>query len=183
MRNARSNLLRPVVLTAMALASASTAQFWPNAELTATPELTGVWDVTLHVEMQHGTEANRIRGSLALIPGTLLPTSEWPGLTNPSHVGTYSIDVERLGVVPVRRRDIRIAGAVADSPDRVRIVLNPGVDHGALVMSGAAGGDSIVGTWRVTAYALGTSGRFHMRRAGTARADGPATAHRPNVDE
>lgn len=76
-----------------------------------------------------------------------------------------SIDVESLGVTPVARRDIPIAGAATQPPDRAVIVLNPGVDHGALVMEGIAAGDAITGSWHVTAYAFGPSGRFRMRRA------------------
>jgi hypothetical protein len=164
MRLGHSEVVRVALATLIGL-MATVSQLVPTAASEVSPAMTGVWDLTLRVDAANGSRDREINGSVALLSGEPLRTSWWPGLPNVSHVGTYSIDVESLGVVPVARRDIRIAGAAAQFPNRTIIVLNPGVDHGALVLEGTVVGDSITGSWRVTAYALGPSGRFTMRRA------------------
>jgi hypothetical protein len=148
----------------------SCAGVWTEGTKASSPhqsrsDITGLWQLELTVDNPGTGDSgiDSVAGIVALVRGAALQEVQWPGLPAPAYAGTYALELEPLGVIPVSRRDIRIVGASLDS-NQVTIVLNPGVDHGALVMSGSIRADSVSGSWRITAYALGATGRFIMRR-------------------
>ncbi len=126
--------------------------------------VTGLWDLTLRGEWT-GSDTAGVRGVLALIPQPPnRPRLPWMNLPEPSHIGVYRADLESLGVGTYLQDAIPHAGARLLLRDSVEIVLNPAPDHGAVVLRGHAQADSITGTWRVTSYGIGKSGRFTLRR-------------------
>ena len=82
------------------------------------------------------------------------------------HPGNFEIDFGRFGFTLSSRDAI---GWVV-SPDSIRALLNPAVDHGTVELSGAVRGDSIVGTWRYVSDPGGATGTFVLRRV-TPRSD------------
>ena len=81
------------------------------------------------------------------------------------HRGAFTIVFSRFGFTLSTREAL----GWSTSPDSLRAVLNPTVDHGLVELHGRIDGDSVaVGTWRYTADPGGARGTFRLQRA-TAR--------------
>lgn len=128
--------------------------------------LTGIWNVTLRV--QRGGLSSRpgeeLRGQIALLRASDLHRGSWANLSHPTHLGVYNLDLEALRVSRWQGGGATVVIASVDNESRVNVVINPHSDHGSLVIQGTAVGDSITGSWYVTAYAGGATGTFTMRK-------------------
>jgi hypothetical protein len=71
-----------------------------------------------------------------------------------------ALDLAQLGIV-------LLTGPVVEArvvSGRIELVLNLGVSHGSVILRGKILGDAIRGTWEVTDYMQGATGRFTMVR-------------------
>ncbi|MGH7517097.1 MAG: hypothetical protein ACREOC_06465 [Gemmatimonadales bacterium] len=77
------------------------------------------------------------------------------------HAGTFALDFTLFGFRPESAEAL----GWYDSPEAVRIVLNPVVDHGVIELVGKHAGDSVAGEWTMTGYPSGARGQFVVRPA------------------
>ena len=77
------------------------------------------------------------------------------------HRGVFEIDFSRFGFTLSTHEAL----GWSLTPDSLRAVLNPTVDHGLVEVHGRISGDSdAVGTWRYTSDPGGASGTFRLQR-------------------
>jgi len=128
--------------------------------------LSGVWDVTLRATGgMHVTKGQEIPARIALLRSTTASRLRWSDEGGATHVGVIDRYL-RIGVESSPRSHLpTLVGASEDAGGRITVVVNPGPSHGSLVMEGRAAGDSVSGRWYVTAYAMGATGTFVMRKA------------------
>jgi len=157
------------LMTAMLLSLP--APTWGQAAVTQ--DLTGTWDGVIRLD---SVWRLRERPSSRSIPARIRFNAV--GDASPAtvsartvHPGNFEIDFARFGF-SLSSRDA-LGWLVA--PNSIRAVLNPGVDHGSVELSGAVRGDSIVGTWRYVSDPGGATGTFALRRV-AGRSDAPADA-------
>lgn len=138
----------------------------PNTQLrpfaAAEPDpISGVWDAVLVVKSGE-TAGDTLRGLVSLRRSG---QSEERGeaVVSREYSGTYDFALASVGAPILPGRGVPLAKAVARL-DSLVIELNPGVDHGSLIMRGRQDDDVVIGQWYVTAYALGATGSFFMRR-------------------
>ena len=127
--------------------------------------IAGVWATTLQV----GTagRADRIDrivgGQIALLAAGSRQVE--PAQRSPAtHVGVHSLRLEPLGVESLLPDRLSVVASQSADGASVLVVISPGRDHGSMVLRGTVHGDSITGSWYVTAYAAGPHGTFVMRR-------------------
>lgn len=137
-----------------------------GAQEHAPDPLQGLWRVELRTTLSGGGTSSQAPVSTGLIG--LFRTSRpignvWSSLARPTHYGVYNIGTDAFGSTDPRLIQ-SVAGAQLRTADSVVVVLNPGPDHGAIVLNGRLLADSIVGSWQLTAYFQGVAGHFSMRR-------------------
>jgi hypothetical protein len=146
-------------------------------ESPAVQRLVGAWDVSFaidpHASLRAPPTTRALTGTLAFTVDRYgrTETAELSGITNE---GTYDIDFEPFGwttraatapAVAVARVSTPLRPAGDDVPDSLVVVLSPGSDRLAVLMSGTFSGDSASGVWSAYGYrAGGGTGRFVMRR-------------------
>jgi hypothetical protein len=80
------------------------------------------------------------------------------------HPGTFEIDFSRFGFTLSTSEAL----GWSISPDSMRAVLNPTVDHGLVEVHGRITDDAVaVGTWRYVSDPGGARGTFRLQRART----------------
>jgi hypothetical protein len=72
--------------------------------------------------------------------------------------------MNELGIGLPRAAASHVVTATLLSGDSVRVVLNPTIDHGKIVMDGRLVAGRISGRWMVTGYVNGARGAFEMSR-------------------
>jgi hypothetical protein len=146
----------------------------------AVQRLVGAWDVSFtsdpHASLRAPPTTRVLSGTLAFTVDRYGPseTAELSGITNE---GTYDIDFEPFGwttraadapAVAVARVAARLRPVDDLVSDSLVVVLSPGSERLAVVMSGTFSGDSAAGLWSAYGYrAGGGTGRFVMRRHAT----------------
>lgn len=159
---------RALVVCAMILGSACTPHVanTPKIYHVSASPLSGVWSLTLRLRDPAGAARGGLHGQVALLQARPYDHVEWSTIERPEYVGTYSLDYDRVGIIPIQRREISVAAGQMLSEHNAVIVLNPGPSHGSLVMRGIVYADSIAGEWSVTAYAAGHEGTFVLKQTG-----------------
>lgn len=126
--------------------------------------LTGTWRFTLAIVGQatasgaHPTEA----GEVTFVEKNGGTGEFYTPLRRVTHVGKYTLE-HTLEAIPLAQ-DTGRAAAELRADRAITIILNPGHDHGSVIMTGAVYGDSITGSWIATSYAVGPKGSFRMIR-------------------
>jgi hypothetical protein len=124
------------------------------------PSLAGRWTVELELLDSKNpalpVTARVTRGML-----TLTATAEGPDSlpSSTAYSGTSAVDLTPLG--------IRLASAevmAVNSADELRMILDPTVDHGHVVVRAVVGGDTMAGTWYLNSRPARASGRIRLRR-------------------
>ena len=149
-------------------------------ESPAVQRLVGAWDVSFtsdpHASLRAPATTRVLTGTLAFTVDRYgrTETAELSGITNE---GTYDIDFQPFGwttraadapAVAVARVSARLRPSGDGVPDSLVVVLSPGSERLAVVMSGTFSGDSASGLWSAYGYrASGGTGRFVMRRHAT----------------
>jgi hypothetical protein len=103
-------------------------------------------------------------GTIGLLPYGSGYRAGWMDANEFTYYGVYSADLANVQAKPPDTDPLPLAGARMVGADSVEVVLNPTVDHGAVMLWGRTHGDSIRGRWETTGYAPGASGRFVMVR-------------------
>jgi len=125
-------------------------------------DLTGTWDGVIRLDsawrLRDRPSSRSITARVRFnAVGDASPATISPRTVHP---GNFEIDFARFGFTLSSRDAL---GWVV-SRDSIRAILNPAVDHGTVELSGAARGDSIVGTWRYVSDPGGATGTFVLRR-------------------
>jgi len=76
------------------------------------------------------------------------------------HPGTFEIDFSRFGITLSTQEALGWSA----TPDSMRAVLNPTVDHGLVEVHGVFRGETISGTWSYKSDPGGASGTFEVKR-------------------
>lgn len=128
------------------------------------PPLEGVWEI----QFQKAELSNlHVPVLISLSAASQEASGVWVSLARPKYIGLYSGDLRNLDLrIPIDHLQ-PFVGATDTSSDTVRIVLNPGPAHGAVVLLGSYGNEQFSGRWYETAYAGGTHGTFTMTRVQT----------------
>jgi hypothetical protein len=79
-----------------------------------------------------------------------------------TYYGLYSASLAEVHAQPSDADPLPLVGARILDADSVEVVLNPTMEHGAVMLSGRIHADSISGRWEIEGYAPGASGRFVM---------------------
>lgn len=143
----------------------------------AVQRLVGAWDISFatdpHASLGAPQTARVLTGTLAFTVDRYgrTETAELSGITNQ---GTYDIDFLPFGwttrapdapAVAVARVNANVRPTGDEVADSLVVVLSPGSERLAVVMSGTFTGDSASGIWSAYGYrAGGGTGRFVMRR-------------------
>jgi hypothetical protein len=164
---------RHVITTATFLGCAlSSAAPRDAGNLAQEDRLSGVWRVSLlrgnSERAPSESDSATFRGAVSLLRMAEPLAQPWLSLGEPTHFGVYTFSRKPLEVPPaiaaLLRRQLPTAGARLMSGDSVRVVIDPQMDHGALILEGKLAGDSITGHWMVSGYISTPGGRFVMRR-------------------
>jgi hypothetical protein len=123
--------------------------------------LTGSWTIELRVDTTRFGARPGVRRRSARVTLAAAAT-RGSRVETPTHLGRFEGDLADLGVRKPRGDDRGAIGVLRG--DRVRVVLDPGVDHGRMEMDGELREDTIRGTWVVSGYVMGPYGTFEMRR-------------------
>ena len=129
----------------------------------AVPDISGTWEGGVRLDsvwrLPNRPTARMVRARLQFSPvGDATPTTS---STRSVHAGTFEIDFSRFGFTLSTREAL----GWSVSPDSLRAVLNPTVDHGLVEIHGTIRDDSVVvGTWRYNTDPGGARGTFELRR-------------------
>jgi hypothetical protein len=124
--------------------------------------LTGLWTVRFELDEARGLgdpPARAASGEIAIRP----PPPRPPGSTAAGsvHPGAAAVDLSPIGIA-LASRDVLAWRVGADS---VRVLIDPVVNGGGVLMRGVIDGAVITGRWTHTTPTASAGGRFVMRRA------------------
>jgi hypothetical protein len=155
-----------VLLTAaslLALARAPLPSHGPAMPVIAEDWLTGRWQAQFALDsawrLAEPVRARHLTGALHF--GPVAPDAAGGGASRRVHAGSFTLDFAHFGF----RAESAEALGWYEGPDRVRIVLNPVVDHGVIELVSTRTGDSVTGRWTMTGDPSGARGRFTLRAA------------------
>jgi hypothetical protein len=159
-----------VALCAVAVAGCRGDSAKPGrvADTTAAGQLVGAWQLTLRLERPLSLSVAgkqlpiSVDGSVALLENRAGGLS-FDQMSNPTHVGAYTIDLSALGFPPQQAGVVPGAAAQLTRPDSLFIVLNPEGPSRALRLRGTFDGERANGVWMAEAL-LGGGGTFTMQR-------------------
>jgi hypothetical protein len=131
----------------------------------AAGDISGTWEGSFTLDsawqLQTRATARSVPARLRFNPvGDASPTTSSPRSV---HSGTFEIDFSRFGFTLSTQEAL----GWSVTPDSLRAVLNPTVDHGLVEVHGTIRGETVVGTWRYTSDPGGATGRFEVRRIAT----------------
>ena len=138
----------------------------PRAETAAVgrADISGTWEGEFRLDsawrLPQPPSARSVRARLQFSPvGDATPATTSARAVHP---GTFSIEFTRFGFTLSTREAL----GWSTTPDSMRAVLNPTVDHGLVELHGTLtnGGSVAVGTWRYGADPGGARGTFTLRR-------------------
>jgi len=149
-----------------ALILAVSADHMQSSAATSQDRLTGTWTLRLQVEREGYGPAEpqhrMLTAELALLSTSAPGVRPWMAVSSFTHYGVYAGSVEELTPAATSRERVPLAAAKLVGRDSAEIVLNPTVDHGAVVLRGVLRDSTITGNWTTTGYVMGKSGNFRM---------------------
>lgn len=126
--------------------------------------LTGIWTMALHVASPGwSSKAQALEGQIALVPADARRSLTAAG-ERMTHIGVHNLKLDMLRVTLTPLDQESVVGSQTADGGPVVIVISPGPDHGSMILQGTVHGDSVTGSWYVTAYAAGNRGTFVMKR-------------------
>lgn len=155
----RVGLVAGIVTLLIGCANRQTDQY----ESQMAKELTGTWDITLHLNRPPLLAADTLStkrdviGSVAFLANRSLK-NQYAGVSALTNYGTYDIDFSAFGFDPREggRVPTVVAGLIAK--DSIEIVLGPDQGGVSVWMRGLVTGDSIAGRWEVSFPRAGAGG-------------------------
>ena len=132
----------------------------------AVVDLSGLWEGTFMLDsawqLPERASSRTVRARIQFSPvGDATPATS---SSRSVHGGTFEIDFSRFGFTLATQQAL----GWSTSPDSLRAVLNPTVDHGLVELSGQiSGGVAAVGTWRYASDPGGARGTFRLQRVRT----------------
>lgn len=129
----------------------------------ATPSLAGRWAATFTLDsawrLPKPRRARSLTGVIVLQPAPVAPPSALR--SRPVHPGRFTLDFTPFGFTVTDDEVI----AWFSTPDSIRIILNPTVDHGHMEVVGVLQPDRIEGEWHLISDRSGARGSVRLRRA------------------
>ncbi len=127
--------------------------------------LAGTWALEMRA-MRSDTDAVTHRGTIVLVTYRQDGATWSFNIRRPDYVGAYDFQAPLPTYAPSPPSQFPAVAAKWLSSDSVMVALGPqNVDHGWLNLIGPIKGDSICGSWALTAYAIAHHGSYCMRRA------------------
>ena len=127
-------------------------------------DITGFWEGSFALDSAWGlperASARVVRARVQFSPvGDATPATS---SSRSVHAGNFAIDFSRFGFTLSTQEAL----GWSTSPDSLRAVLNPTVDHGLVELHGRISGDAVAtGTWRYVSDPGGARGTFRLQRA------------------
>jgi hypothetical protein len=127
-------------------------------------DIAGVWEGMFTLDsawqLPQRATARAVRARIQFRPvGDATPATSSPRSV---HAGTFAIDFSRFGFTLSTSEAL----GWSTSPDSLRAVLNPTVDHGLVELHGRIAGSVVAeGAWRYNTDPGGARGTFRLQRA------------------